>query len=314
MSHRGSFEEYLERQRREIDDALERIIPVPPTCPALIAETMRYSVFAGGKRLRPILTLTAAEAVSSEEAPHLPRARAMPGACAVELVHTYSLVHDDLPSMDDDTLRRGRPTAHVAFGEGFAILAGDALLTHAFAALSQPRSGEGPGHERRQIRAVACLAEAAGAGGMVGGQVLDLNASGTGTEGAHLEVDADRALRNMHERKTGALIRAAAVVGGILAGGTDDTIDTIDRYAAHLGLAFQIVDDILDVEGTAAELGKTAGKDAAAEKPTYPAIHGLERSRVLARRAVEAAHDTLTLLKTTGRLADIADWVGSRSH
>lgn len=313
-----SFEQYRERRRREIDDALERILPIPPVCPGLIAETMRYSVFAGGKRLRPILTLAAAEAVSSEEDPQppedLPRGLAMPGACAVELIHTYSLVHDDLPPMDDDTLRRGRPTAHVAFGEGFAILSGDALLTHAFVALSQPRSGGGPDYERRQIRAVARLAEAAGAGGMVGGQVLDLNASGTGAEGANREVDADRVLRDMHERKTGSLIRAAAVVGGILSGGTDDTVDVLDRYAAHLGLAFQIVDDILDVEGTVAALGKTAGKDAAAEKPTYPAIHGLERSRVLARRAVEAAHDALTTMKTKGRLADIADWVGSRSH
>ena len=304
MTRDGGFAEYLAARRAEIDAALDAALPRPPACPPLIAEAMRHSLFAGGKRLRPILTLAAAEAVAGPDGV----APAMPGACAVELIHTYSLVHDDLPAMDDDSLRRGRPTAHVVYGEGVAILAGDALLTHAFVVLG--RAGGAPAE--RRLHAVARIAEAAGAAGMVGGQVLDL----TTGDGEPTETAAARraALREVHERKTGALIGAAAVSGAILAGGDAEIITAIERYASHLGLAFQIVDDILDVEGNAAELGKTTGKDAAAGKPTYPALYGLEGSRGLAADAAAAARAALTSVGRGGRLEAIADWVVDRTH
>jgi geranylgeranyl diphosphate synthase type II len=314
----SDFEQYLEARRAAINTALEAALPTPPTCPPRIAETTRYSVFAGGKRLRPILTLAAADAVvdvglAEPVADSL--ALAMPAACAIELIHTYSLVHDDLPSMDDDDLRRGRPTAHVIYGEGLAILSGDALLTQAFFVLAQPPPNAPPGFDRRQLRAITRLAGAAGATGMVGGQVLDLAAIHTdGNKPGPDQRTANATLRNIHERKTGALIRAAAVTGAILAGGNETAVDGVDRYAAHLGLAFQIIDDILDVEGNAANLGKTAGKDAAAGKPTYPAVHGLDRSRVLAAEAVEAAGAALADAGLGGRLTQIAAWALTRSH
>ena len=310
MSGGAAFRGYLDARRREIDAALDAALPAPPACPPPLAEAMRYSVFAGGKRFRPILTLAAAEAARPRRPdPSTPddpaRALALGGACAIELVHTYSLVHDDLPAMDDDTLRRGRPASHVVFGEGPAILVGDALLTQAFALLSGPAP---PGFETRRLRAAARVAEAAGAAGMVGGQVLDLAGAATDAGG-----DAEAALRDVHERKTGALIRAAAVVGAILAGGGDTAVRGVDAYAAHLGLAFQIVDDILDVEGAAADLGKTAGKDAAAGKPTYPSRLGLDRSRALAADAVDAARGALAAAGLEGRLGDMAEWVLSRT-
>ena len=322
MTRTPGFDRHLRTQRAEIDAALEAALPVPPTCPPLIAEAMRYSLFAGGKRLRPILTLAAAEAVVDGGHTDTPSreagtALAMPAACAVELIHTYSLVHDDLPAMDDDDLRRGRPTAHVIYGEGVAILAGDALLTHAFVVLARRRSDEPPGFDQRRLRTIARVAEAAGAAGMVGGQVLDLAATGAGPRGEDPNRQTgseDDALRKIHELKTGALIGAAAVAGAILAGGDEPAVEAVDRYATHLGLAFQIIDDILDVEGSAGDLGKTAGKDAAARKPTYPSVHGLARSRVLATQAVASARETLATAGLAGRLAEIADWVVSRSH
>ena len=380
MSRATSFDEYLDARRREVDADLEAAIPAPPACPPRIAEAMRYSVFAGGKRLRPILTLAAAEAAGgrggdSSARDDAARTLARNGACAIELIHTYSLVHDDLPAMDDDTLRRGRPTSHVVFGEGLAILAGDALLTQAFALLARRPPEAPPGFEARQLRAVARVAEAAGAAGMVGGQVLDLAAAGTGGAGTAsplgtetgtapaggagtgtasapgMETGAtpaagtgtgtaagtgtgpaagtgtgpaagtgtgpaagpEAALRDVHERKTGALIAAAAVIGAILAGGSDAAVRAVDAYAGHLGLAFQIVDDVLDVEGSTDQLGKTAGKDAAAGKPTYPSVHGLDRSRALAADAADAARDALASAGLGGRLGDIAAWVLSRT-
>ena len=322
MNRTRGFDRYLRTRHAEIDIALEAALPVSPDCPPLIAEAMRYSLFAGGKRLRPILTLAAAETVAGSghtdtRSHDTAMAVAMPAACAVELIHTYSLVHDDLPAMDDDDLRRGRPTAHVVYGEGVAILAGDAMLTHAFVVLAQRRLDEPPGFDQRRLRAITCVAKAAGAGGMVGGQVLDLAATGTSPGGEDPNRPAgleDTALREMHERKTGALIGAAAVAGAILAGGHDTVVAAVDRYAAYLGLAFQIVDDILDVEGTAGNLGKTTGKDAGACKPTYPSVHGLDRSRALAAEAVAAAHEALAIAGLGGRLAEIADWVVSRSR
>ena len=322
MTSPSSFDRYRQTRRTEIDAALEAALPTPPACPPLIAEAMRYSLFAGGKRLRPILTLAAAEAVADcrhtdTRTRDAGMALAMPAACAVELIHTYSLVHDDLPAMDDDGLRRGRATAHVVYGEGVAILAGDALLTQAFVVLTRRRSDTPSRFDQRRLRAIARVAEAAGAAGMVGGQVLDLAATGTGPgyEDPNRRDGSDEAaLREMHERKTGALIGAAAVTGAILAGGDETTVATVDRYATHLGLAFQIVDDILDVEGNSADLGKSAGKDADARKRTYPSIHGLDRSRVLAAEAAAAAREALATAGLAGRLAEIVDWVVSRSR
>lgn len=304
--------EYLRAQAAVIDGALERYLPAAGDCPPLVAEAMRYSLFAGGKRLRPILTLAAAETVAPD-ASAARAADALPAACAVEMIHTYSLVHDDLPAMDDDTLRRGRPTAHVAFGEGAAILAGDALLTEAFRVLARWPAGGDPELAGRKLRAAERVAAGAGAGGMVGGQALDLQASGQ-VPGRSLPIADGDGLRALHGLKTGALMRAAAAAGAILAGGTGAEIDAVDAYAAHLGLGFQIVDDILDVEGTADALGKTAGKDAAAGKPTYPSILGLDRSRALAVEAIGAAKAALRAGGLSGRLDGIADWVLTRTR
>jgi geranylgeranyl pyrophosphate synthase len=309
---------YLDERRAEIEALLERCLPAPPLCPPVIAEPVRYSVRAGGKRLRPILTLAAAEAAGSRGKPPVDAAEArrlaLPAACAIELIHTYSLVHDDLPAMDDDVLRRGRPTVHVAYGEGMAILAGDGLLTEAFGLMAREPADPGAALSARKVRAVARLAAAAGVEGMVGGQAIDLHLSGQAPShppsgGADLSV-----LRDMHARKTGALIRAAAVVGGIMAGAEDALLAALDDYAADLGLAFQIVDDVLDVEGETAALGKTAGKDAAAGKVTYPALVGIDASRRLAREAVERAEAALHRAALPAeRLGAIARWALERS-
>ena len=301
--------EYLETQRVAIDRALAEYLPTAPDCPAPLADALRYSLLAGGKRLRPILTLAAAGAID----PHAGAALALPAACAVEMIHTYSLVHDDLPAMDDDTLRRGQPTVHVAYGEALAILAGDALLTEAFSVVARwPASGE-PAIADRKLRAAQRLAAGAGAAGMVGGQALDMQPAAGSQEAAPDAAMA--ALRDLHGRKTGALIRAAAGAGAIMAGASREALAVVDTYAAHLGLGFQIVDDILDVEGETAALGKTAGKDAATGKTTYPSLIGLEASRAAAARAIAAAHETLDAGGLRGgRLSQIADWVLTRKH
>jgi geranylgeranyl pyrophosphate synthase len=305
---------FLSDARMRVDTALDRYLPTPPACPEIVSVAMRYSVFAGGKRLRPILTLAAADAVARDGA--VPAAQptvdlALPSACAIELIHTYSLIHDDLPAMDNDTLRRGRPTLHVVYGDGVAILAGDGLQAEAFALLArEPITGDDVVAQRK-LRVVGVLAEAAGANGMVGGQAIDLQAAGQ-VPGRATVLDAD-GLRAMHARKTGAIIRASAVSGAIMAGAGEAEIAAVDRFATDIGLAFQIVDDILDVEGSAAELGKTAGKDAAGTKPTYPAIFGLERSRTLAAECIARARETLDAAQLGGGwLAPIADWVVSR--
>src|SRR5204863_7367588 len=278
-----------------------------PACPPRVAEAMRYSLLAGGKRLRPTLALAAAEAVALANGRDVKagQASALPAACALELIHTYSLIHDGLPAMDDDTLRRGRSTSHVVFGEGMAILAGDGLLTEAFALMArEPRDAD----PARTLRAIGIVAEAAGPCGMVGGQAIDLEAAGSGAT-----VDGE-GLRAMPARKTGALIRAAAAAGAVMAGASEPQLDAIERFAAELGLAFQIVDDILDVEGASEDLGKTAGKDAAAGKPTYPALHGLEASRQLASDCVRRATDVLRGAGLAGQLPAIAQWVVGRTH
>ena len=306
--------EYLAVCREDVDRALEIILP--SACPPVIAEAMRYSLTAGGKRFRPILTLATADAVDAATGTGPSRTLVLPFACAIELIHTYSLVHDDLPAMDNDSLRRGRPTAHVIYGDGLAILSGDGLLTEAFAVMARPGNQTEPALADRRLRAIAVIAEAAGAAGMVGGQAIDLEASGLGKQlasGPTTQLDAD-ALLDMHERKTGALIKAAAVSGAIIAGGSDAAVTAIRNYAQHLGLAFQIVDDILDVEGAASDLGKTAGKDAAAGKPTYPSLYGVEASRSHAAEAANRARDALRETGLESRLTQIVDWVVSRTR
>ena len=305
---------WREAQRRTVDAALDRFVPARGE-PALVWEAMRYSLFAGGKRLRPILALAAAESVAARQGTEVEQAHALalPCACALELIHTYSLVHDDLPAMDDDVLRRGRPTAHVVYGEGLAILAGDALLTQAFALLAtEPPAVPALSSSElamRKIAAIRLVADAAGATGMVGGQAIDLRATSESTA----PFDA-AALRDMHARKTGALIRASALAGASMAGAGPRLCTAIDDYASEVGLAFQIVDDVLDVEGASADLGKTAGKDAAAGKPTYPALYGLEGSRRLAGECIERALAALERETLSGQLPALAQWVlGRRS-
>jgi geranylgeranyl diphosphate synthase, type II len=312
----GGFAEFVRTRRAQIEAGLARFLPGEPQCPPLVAEAMRYSLDAGGKRLRPLLTLATAEAVAMARHEDADAAceLALPAACAIELIHTYSLIHDDLPAMDNDTLRRGRPTLHVVYGDGIAILAGDGLLTEAFALMAREPQTNEPGLAERRLRVIARVAEAAGACGMVGGQVVDLEASGTAAIPGRTRRTLDGAgLRAMHAQKTGALIRAAAVAGAILADGTEAHVQAVDRFAADLGLVFQIVDDILDVEGASDELGKTAGKDAAADKPTYPSLFGLEASRALAGDGIARAERTLAEAGLTGNhLLDIADWVTRR--
>jgi geranylgeranyl diphosphate synthase type II len=313
-----SLAAFLEQTRIQIDRALERHLPKPPACPAIVSEAMRYSLFAGGKRLRPTLTLAAADAVERDrlaQGAAQPFGSAidlaMPAACALEMIHTYSLIHDDLPAMDNDTLRRGRPTLHVVYGDGIAVLAGDGLQAEAFALLAREPAGDQPALVARKLSIVRTIAEAAGPTGMVGGQAIDLQAIGGGQSPA---LDAD-GLRTMHARKTGAIIRASAVAGAIMAGADESMVATVDRYGAEIGLAFQIVDDILDVEGTAQQLGKTAGKDAAGSKPTYTAVFGLERSKELAAECAVRAHDVLKDAGLVeGHLGAIADWIVTRKN
>ncbi|HMJ32816.1 MAG TPA: farnesyl diphosphate synthase, partial [Baekduia sp.] len=266
---------YPDHLRTQVDSYLEALrFPSRAPRTAGLEEAMRYSLLAGGKRIRPVLALATATAVG------LDRERVLPLAAALELIHTYSLIHDDLPAMDDDTLRRGRPTLHVVYGDGIAILAGDGLHAEAFALLAREPASDDPDLNRRKLQVIEMVGEAAGAAGMVGGQAIDLQAAGQAPRHP-ITLDAD-GLRAMHALKTGALIRASAVSGAIMAGADAPLVAAIDKYAGEVGLAFQIVDDILDVEGDPASLGKTAGKDAASEKPTYPSLFGLDRSRALA--------------------------------
>jgi geranylgeranyl pyrophosphate synthase len=327
---------FIERVRIEVNEALERFLPAAPACPSIVADAMRYSVFAGGKRLRPVLALAAADAVSRSAEGRRPLAGlardaaqsregnmaeglspammlALPAACALELIHTYSLIHDDLPAMDDDTLRRGRPTLHVVYGEGIAILAGDGLHAEAFSLLAREPIGGDPSLAARKLHVLHVVAEAAGARGMVGGQAIDLQAAGQ-APGRAITLDAD-GLRQMHARKTGALIRASAVSGAIMSDASHAIVAAIDCYAENVGLAFQIVDDILDVEGDPALLGKTAGKDAAGAKPTYPALFGLDRSRALAAECLDRARGAVTDAGLGDSwLEPIARWVIERKH
>ena len=310
-----SLDAWLASRRERVERALDQYLPPGGGVPPGLNAAMRYSLLAGGKRLRPMLVLGAAEACGARVglAPEDAGRLAMPAACAIELIHTYSLIHDDLPSMDNDTMRRGRPTSHVVHGEAMAILAGDALLTEAFALLARDPATDttmNPGElDRRRLQVVRIVADAAGSAGMVGGQVLDLEAaSNSGTS-------FDReSLRAMHARKTGALIRGSAVAGAVMAGADEAMTSSVDAYGESIGLAFQIVDDILDVEGESAALGKTAGKDAAAGKPSYPSIYGLAESRRLAASCIERAVESLERASLGGQLAAIARWIVSRTN
>jgi len=309
---RSTIPHFIDEARARVDRALEQWLPRPPACPALLSDAMRYSVMAGGKRLRPVLALAAADAVCPDGAPDSTMF-ALPAACAVEFIHTYSLIHDDLPAMDNDTLRRGRPTLHVVYGDGVAILAGDALQAEAFALLAREPVTTDADMMRRKLEALTVIAEAAGAVGMVGGQTIDLQAAGQ-VAGHSLTLTPD-ALRGMHLRKTGALIRASAVSGAIM-GGADETVThVITRWASEVGLAFQIVDDILDVEGDTRALGKTVGKDAAGDKPTYPSLFGLDQARSMATECADRARAILLEAKLDrSSLPAIADWVLTRKN
>lgn len=266
---------YLKKRQKKIDCALDRFLPRESAKPPTIHKAMRYSLFAGGKRLRPILCLAAAEACGGERAP------ALPLACAMECIHTYSLIHDDLPSMDNDDLRRGRPTCHKVFGDGIAVLAGDALLTIAFeiAATAQlPRR-----YDLKQI--VSEIAVAAGSRKLIAGQVADLEAEGQPITRA--------GLRSIHDNKTAAMLIASVRLGAMSANATAKQLGAMSAFGAALGLAFQVIDDILDVTQTSEKLGKSAGKDVAAQKATYPAVIGLEKSRREAQRLTREAHEAL---------------------
>lgn len=288
--------DYLAARQREIDAALDRWVPPETVPPETIHRAMRYSLFAGGKRIRPILCVAAAEAVSEQ-----PRG-VENAACALELIHTYSLIHDDLPALDNDDLRRGRPTSHKVFGEAIAILAGDALLTLAFEVLARM---DGVDAERR-IRLSLELASAAGTvGGMIAGQVHDLEGEGRDPTAELLE--------RIHRAKTGALLRASLRIGAIYAGAGAAELEALTRFGEHIGLAFQIVDDLLDVEQTSEALGKTAGKDAAQHKITFPAVYGIERSHRMAEAELECAHHALARFGARAlRLHELADYIVHR--
>jgi len=291
-----TLSEYVARQQERIHAALDRLAPPESAEPASIHRAMRYSLFAGGKRVRPLLAIASAEAAGGD-APGLDEA-----ACALEMIHTYSLIHDDLPALDNDDLRRGRPTSHKVFGEAMAILAGDALLTLAFQVLAGM-----PADAATRTALIAEIAAAAGTvGGMIGGQVHDL-------EGERLPPTAAM-LERIHTAKTGALLVASVRAGALCARAGPDQYEALSRYGRHIGLAFQIVDDILDVEQPSEKLGKTAGKDAEQHKITFPAVYGLAESHRMAEEQLDAALAALEPLGTGARrLREIADLIVHRA-
>lgn len=295
--------DYIAAQQKLIDATLDRWVPPETANPATIHRAMRYSLFAGGKRIRPLLAIAAAEAVA--DAP----LGIESAACSLELIHTYSLIHDDLPALDNDDLRRGRPTCHKVFGDAMAILAGDALLTLAFEVLSKLECV----NAERRVQLVRELAEASGTvggaealGGMIGGQVNDIEGENQPPSAALLE--------SIHRAKTGALLRASVRMGAIYAGAGAGQLDALTRFGEHTGLAFQIVDDVLDVEQSSEALGKTAGKDAQQKKITFPAVYGIERSRQMAERERMEAHVALNIFDDRAeRLRELADLIVRRN-
>jgi geranylgeranyl diphosphate synthase type II len=290
-----ALEVYLRQQQQRIETALDRFLPARESYPMDLMDAMRYSVFAGGKRLRPILVLAAAETVGRDVETILG------AACALEYIHTYSMIHDDLPAMDNDDYRRGKPTNHVVYGEAIAILAGDALLTHAFELLSGPAlSVHFDAAVLLQVN--HCLARAAGSAGMIGGQVVDIV-----SEGKRVDLPV---VEYIHRHKTAALIEAAVTIGGLLGGGTAEQVQALRTYGHQVGWAFQIADDILDVEGDPDVLGKAVGRDAEQKKATYPAVLGLETSRRHAAVLIQQGIDALELFDhRADRLRHLASYI-----
>jgi geranylgeranyl diphosphate synthase, type II len=290
---------YLAAQRDVVDHALERLLPAGDEWPTVLHRAIRHSVFAGGKRLRPILCLAAAEVFGA------PAGDVLEPASGLEMIHTYSLIHDDLPALDNDDLRRGVPTCHVVFGEATAILAGDALLTHGLGLFA-----EYPPDERRaaaKIRVLRAVVEAIGTRGMIGGQMADIEAEQETAPTAEL-------LTRIHENKTGRLMRASLSAGAILAGADEAMLARLDAYGRRIGLAFQIKDDLLDVESDAATLGKASNKDAAAGKATFPVVWGVERSRSLLQENIDAAVEAAEgLPRRGGNLPELARFIGART-
>ena len=273
------LQSYLESRTELINRALDRLLPKDTTKPATIHQAMRYSLFAGGKRMRPALCLAAAAACGGDEED------ALPLACAVECIHTYSLIHDDLPAMDNDDFRRGKPTNHKVFGEGIAVLAGDALLTQAFEIAAQAKGWPRYPHQALVLE----IAHASGSLQLIAGQVADLEAEGKKISAAELKY--------IHERKTSALLCCSARLGGMSANCTPAQLQALTDFGYHVGLAFQVIDDILDVTQTSEQLGKTAGKDTQAQKATYPSIVGLEKSRKIAEQLTGKAFAALKIFK-----------------
>jgi geranylgeranyl diphosphate synthase, type II len=295
--HIVDLKNYLRSRQKTIDRALDHYLPKENVRPVTIHKAMRYSLFAGGKRLRPILTLAAAEACGGRID------NALPLACAMECIHTYSLVHDDLPSMDNDDFRRGRPTCHNVFGDGIAVLAGDALLTIAFEIVSRAK----PPHRYDPFTLLREVAVAAGSRKLIAGQVADLEA-----EGKKVSLSD---LRYIHQNKTAAILTASVCLGAMSANATAKELAAITKFGRALGLAFQVIDDILDVTQTSEKLGKSAGKDVAAQKATYPAVMGLSKSRAEAKRLTKEAHVALTIFGKKGdTLQDLANYLLEREY
>ena len=287
---------YLSQQAQKVESALDESLPL--RYPEKIYESMRYSLLAGGKRLRPILCLATCKMMGAAESV------AMPTACALEMVHTMSLIHDDLPAMDDDDYRRGKLTSHKVYGEDVAILAGDGLLAYAFEYIATQTKGAAP---EQMLRVIAQLGRAVGADGLVGGQIVDLASEGTAVD--------EETLTYIHMHKTAALLEVSVTSGAMLAGADETAIKQLSRYAQRIGLAFQIVDDILDITSTSETLGKSVGKDVAAQKATYPSLWGLEESQ---RRADELIAEAISGLDSFGASAEplraIAQYITARTH
>ncbi len=305
MKHEGKetvdLKPYLKEKIALVDTALEQYLPGEQERPQSIHKAMRYSVFAGGKRVRPVLMLAACEAVGGAVE------QAMPAACAMEMIHTYSLIHDDLPAMDDDDFRRGRPTNHKVFGEAIAILAGDGLLTEAFKLLSNPRF-TGSTNPATTLAVIQEIAVCAGTYGMVGGQVVDMESEGKP------EMDLPT-VQYIHTHKTGALIKASVVAGALLGGADQQQLAAIRRYGEAAGLAFQIADDILDIEGTTEEIGKDAGSDEARGKATYPAVMGLAAAKQEAQAMMDEAMLSLEMFGAAAEpLRAIARYIVERKN
>jgi geranylgeranyl diphosphate synthase, type II len=291
------LDRYLKQQQAIVEQALDRSIEIAR--PEKIYEAMRYSLLAGGKRLRPILCLATCDLIGGTAA------MAMPTACALEMIHTMSLIHDDLPAMDNDDFRRGKPTNHKVYGDDIAILAGDGLLAYAFEYVATQTKDVLP---ENIIRVVACLGRTVGAAGLVGGQVLDLESEGKP------DITAET-LSFIHTHKTGALLEASVVSGGILANAAPEDIRRLSQYATNIGLAFQIIDDILDITATDEQLGKTAGKDLQAQKATYPSLWGLEKSRSKAEELVDKAIGQLAVYDTKAEpLRAVAKYIVTRDR